>query len=41
MDKDRKAGEEAAWAAAGNTGKMPERLIQEYELPEVRFLFIF
>ncbi|GAA6031503.1 hypothetical protein JCM8097_006487 [Rhodosporidiobolus ruineniae] len=34
MDRDRKAAEEAAWAAAGNQGKLPERLIQEYELPE-------
>ncbi|BGP01946.1 Nuclear protein STH1/NPS1 [Rhodotorula toruloides] len=35
MDRDRRAAEEAAWAAAGNTGKLPERLIQEWELPEV------
>ena len=54
MDRDRKANEEAAWYASGNTGKLfvfspvsphiaelmrvecrPERLIQEYELPEV------
>ncbi|KAM0755948.1 hypothetical protein T439DRAFT_320646 [Meredithblackwellia eburnea MCA 4105] len=35
MDKDRRAAEEAAWAAGGNPGKLPERLIQEYELPEV------
>ncbi|ORY76015.1 SNF2 family N-terminal domain-domain-containing protein [Leucosporidium creatinivorum] len=35
MDRDRRAAEEHAWAAAGNPGKMPERLIQEYELPEV------
>ncbi|GAA6010615.1 hypothetical protein JCM10207_007766 [Rhodosporidiobolus poonsookiae] len=34
MDRDRKAAEEAAWAAAGNPGKLPERLIQEWELPE-------
>ncbi|KAM0790771.1 hypothetical protein ACM66B_004621 [Microbotryomycetes sp. NB124-2] len=35
MDKDRRAAEEAAWVQAGNPGKMPERLIQEHELPEV------
>lgn len=35
MDRDRRAAEEAAWAAAGNTGKLPERLIQEWELPHV------
>ncbi|KAI5474907.1 ATP-dependent helicase STH1/SNF2 [Pseudohyphozyma bogoriensis] len=35
MDKNRRAAEETAWAAAGNTGKIPERLIQESELPEV------
>ncbi|GAA5970650.1 hypothetical protein JCM21900_000285 [Sporobolomyces salmonicolor] len=35
MDIDRRAAEEAAWAAQGNTGKLPERLIQEWELPEV------
>lgn len=35
MDRDRKAGEEYAWRQAGNTGKLPERLIAEWELPEV------
>ncbi|TNY22936.1 SNF2-family ATP dependent chromatin remodeling factor snf21 [Rhodotorula diobovata] len=35
MDRDRRASEERAWAAAGHTGKLPERLIQEWELPEV------
>ncbi|GAA5906919.1 uncharacterized protein JCM6883_005730 [Sporobolomyces salmoneus] len=35
MDLDRRKAEESAWFAAGNTGKFPERLIQEYELPEV------
>ncbi|GAA5820365.1 hypothetical protein JCM10212_003933 [Sporobolomyces blumeae] len=35
MDIDRRRAEEAAWVAAGNTGKFPERLIQEWELPEV------
>lgn len=35
MDRDRRAAEEASWYAAGNLGKMPERLIQEHELPEV------
>ncbi|KAK4047865.1 ATP-dependent DNA helicase Snf21 [Microbotryomycetes sp. JL221] len=35
MDRDRRAAEEAAWYRAGNLGKMPERLIQEHELPEV------
>ncbi|GJN92633.1 hypothetical protein Rhopal_005668-T1 [Rhodotorula paludigena] len=35
MDRDRRAAEEGAWAAAGNQGKLPERLIQEWELPEV------
>ncbi|GAA6020667.1 hypothetical protein JCM8202_004534 [Rhodotorula sphaerocarpa] len=35
MDRDRAAAEEAAWAAAGNVGKLPERLIQEWELPHV------
>ncbi|GAA5856967.1 hypothetical protein JCM8547_008488 [Rhodosporidiobolus lusitaniae] len=34
MDRDRKVAEEHAWAAAGNQGKLPERLIQEWELPE-------
>ncbi|GAA5851229.1 hypothetical protein JCM5353_005258, partial [Sporobolomyces roseus] len=35
MDIDRRRAEEGAWVAAGNTGKFPERLIQEWELPEV------
>jgi len=35
MDQARRDGEERAWEAAGNTGKLPERLIQEHELPEV------
>ncbi|GAA5997132.1 hypothetical protein JCM5350_005626 [Sporobolomyces pararoseus] len=35
MDIDRRKAEESAWFAAGNTGKFPERLIQEWELPEV------
>ncbi|GAA5832794.1 hypothetical protein JCM11251_005767 [Rhodosporidiobolus azoricus] len=34
MDRDRKNAEEAAWAASGHPGKLPERLIQEWELPE-------
>ncbi|GAA5889421.1 hypothetical protein JCM6882_000738 [Rhodosporidiobolus microsporus] len=34
MDRDRKAAEEGAWAASGHPGKLPERLIQEWELPE-------
>ncbi|KAL8284283.1 hypothetical protein RQP46_005032 [Phenoliferia psychrophenolica] len=35
MDKQRRADEETAWAAANRTGPIPERLIQEWELPEV------
>ncbi|SCV71630.1 BQ2448_3218 [Microbotryum intermedium] len=35
MDKDRRRAEEAAWHASGQTGKLPERLIAEWELPEV------
>lgn len=35
MDRDRRAAEEAAWIAGGGKGKMPERLIQEWELPHV------
>ncbi|GAA6046906.1 hypothetical protein JCM3770_003422 [Rhodotorula araucariae] len=35
MDRERRASEERAWAAAGHTGRLPERLIQEWELPEV------
>lgn len=35
MDRDRKAAEEYAWRQAGNKGKFPDRLIAEWELPEV------
>ncbi|SCZ89039.1 BZ3500_MvSof-1268-A1-R1_Chr1-1g00911 [Microbotryum saponariae] len=35
MDKDRRRAEEAAWHASGQTGKLPERLIAEWELPAV------
>ncbi|KAK4705515.1 hypothetical protein P7C70_g683, partial [Phenoliferia sp. Uapishka_3] len=35
MDAQRRASEEAAWRAGGKSGNLPERLIQEHELPEV------
>ena len=35
VDRDRIADEETEWRALGNTGPVPERLIQESELPEI------
>ncbi|GAA5945416.1 hypothetical protein JCM10213_005973 [Rhodosporidiobolus nylandii] len=35
MDRERKAAEEGAWLAGNHAGKFPDRLIQEWELPEV------
>lgn len=35
VDRERQADDEAEWRAMGNTGPMPERLIQESELPEM------
>ncbi len=35
MDQERWANEQKAWERAGNKGRMPERLIQEHELPEI------
>ncbi|WFD33315.1 RSC chromatin remodeling complex ATPase component [Malassezia cuniculi] len=33
VDRERRADDEAEWRALGNTGPMPERLMQEHELP--------
>lgn len=35
VDRERAADEEAEWRALGNTGPVPERLMQENELPEL------
>lgn len=35
MDKEREREEYERWQAMGGRGKRPERLLQEYELPEV------
>ncbi|WFC93451.1 RSC chromatin remodeling complex ATPase component [Malassezia brasiliensis] len=35
VDRERAADEEAEWRALGNTGPLPERLMQESELPEL------
>lgn len=35
VDRERRADEEAEWHALGNTGPVPERLMQENELPEM------
>ena len=35
VDRERAADEEIEWRAMGNTGPMPDRLMQESELPEM------
>lgn len=35
VDRERIADEETEWRALGNTGPLPDRLIQEHELPEI------
>ncbi|CCU98428.1 unnamed protein product [Malassezia sympodialis ATCC 42132] len=35
VDRERLADEETEWRALGNTGPLPDRLIQESELPEI------
>jgi ATP-dependent helicase STH1/SNF2 len=35
IDKEREQQEFEAWLAHGGRGKRPERLLQEYELPDV------
>lgn len=35
VDRERLADEETEWRALGNTGPMPDRLMQESELPEI------
>lgn len=35
VDRERRADEELEWRALGNTGPVPERLIQESELPDI------